>query len=1003
MSTPPRRRDRGRVFRRSHILLLVLLVIVAGIVLFDLLHVTHPRMAVRPRARNSLLDISTPVNVKSALAHPSAIVHLGDARIEVLSPTLMRLEYSPSGVFENSPTVNVVDRRMPVPKYTTEVSAGSLTLRTSQMTLRYKVGSGPFTPANTSVSFSDGDQTSTVHPTWDWECTFDETCQAGSAVITGGASIIQDQTGYESSGGYVGNLYKGDSATWNVLGGTAGRAVLSFRYSNVPNLFGPPGDHTIDLVLNGHLLTTLAAPATGNSSPWSTVTTKATLKAGSNSVKLLCSSHDTCDVEVDTLSVGPADAVVPTLAQTDPLGGWIRGFDSYTYLPDPLTNLGGALCSKGTNGATCHNLVEPLQTDGLLDRAGWRLLDDTQSAIWTKQGWVQPRSPGGDIEDGYLFAYGQNYVGALRTFSQLTGSAPLLPRSVFGVWYSDYTPYSSSYIEDSVYSGFEDNDVPLNTLSLDTDWKAPNPWDGWEWNPKLFPDPSAFLRWAHSHGIAVTLNIHSSIADNDPKLPEAERLAKTALASFNCGQGGPCKVWDWSSESQAESNFSLQESFQEEGVAFWWLDWCCDDSIVSMPGVTPDSWIDHLYAQQMLNQGERGFVLARIGASNGDPEAVYPAGPWSDHTSTIAFTGDAWGTWTTLAEEVQLTPAEATIGEPYVSDDIGSYLGPPPNGATEPQSGTKDPPDLYDRWVQFGTFQPIMRLHSNDENRLPWEYPEPVSGITEDFLRLREALLPYTYTLAAQAHQDGMPITEPLYLDYPGQAQAYVHPDEYLYGSDVLVAPVITPGSDARTSVWIPPGRWIDYFTGATFTGPSTTTVSEPLSRMPVFVRAGGIIPEQTSSNGSATTSPTQMDVKVFSGATGTFTLYEDSGSGLGYTEGQFTETQISDSLDASGQDQANGTSRVTIGAAHGHFPGKPVRVSYRIELIDATAPSEVTLNGKRLESLTSGANGPGWYYEAATSTVVITTSEVPTSRALTVVTTGGAEVMRTEPPVAAS
>ena len=95
------------------------------------------------------------------------------------------------------------------------------------------------------------------------------------------------------------------------------------------------------------------------------------------------------------------------------------------------------------------------------------------------------------MENGYLFAYGQNYVGALRTFSQLTGSAPLLPRSVFGVWYSDYTPYSSSYIENSVYSGFQDNDVPLNTLSLDTDWKAPNPWDGWEWNPKLFPDPTA--------------------------------------------------------------------------------------------------------------------------------------------------------------------------------------------------------------------------------------------------------------------------------------------------------------------------------------------------------------------------------------------------------------------------------------------------------------------------------------------------------------------------------
>ena len=95
---------------------------------------------------------------------------------------------------------------------------------------------------------------------------------------------------------------------------------------------------------------------------------------------------------------------------------------------------------------------------------------------------------------------------------------------------------------------------------------------------------------------------------------------------------------------------------------------------------------------------------------------MYPAGPWSDHTSAIAFTGDAWGTWNTLAQEVALTPDEATIGEPYVSDDIGSYLGPPPGQAL-------DPPDLYDRWVQLGTFQPILRLHSNDGDRLPWQYP----------------------------------------------------------------------------------------------------------------------------------------------------------------------------------------------------------------------------------------------------------------------------------------
>ena len=168
------------------------------------------------------------------------------------------------------------------------------------------------------------------------------------------------------------------------------------------------------------------------------------------------------------------------------------------------------------------------------------------------------------MEDGYLFVYGQDYAGALRTFTQLTGSAPLLPRNIFGVWYSDYTPYSSRFIENSVYPAFQRNDVPLNTLSLDTDWKAPNNWDGWEWNTELFPHPSAFLQWAHAQGVNVTLNIHSSIAVDDPKVSTAERIAGTTLDKSSC-KAGICKVWDWSSIAQAESNFALQQSFQNRG------------------------------------------------------------------------------------------------------------------------------------------------------------------------------------------------------------------------------------------------------------------------------------------------------------------------------------------------------------------------------------------------------------------------------------------------------
>jgi alpha-glucosidase (family GH31 glycosyl hydrolase) len=393
----------------------------------------------------------------------------------------------------------------------------------------------------------------------------------------------------------------------------------------------------------------------------------------------------------------------------------------------------------------------------------------------------------------------------------------------------------------------------------------------------------------------------------------------------------------------------------------------------------------------MVNLGERGFVLARIGGSNGDPQEVYPAGPWSDHTSTIAFTGDAWGTWNTLAAEAALVPDEATIGEPYVSSDIGSYLGPPPT-----QSGA-DPPDLYDRWVQLGTFEPILRLHSNNENRLPWQYPQPVQGIAESFLRLREALLPYTYTLAAEANQTGLPMARPLYLDYPGQPSAYENPTEYLYGPDMLVAPVTTPGNVASTTVWFPPGRWVDFFTGATFTGPSTATLAVPLDQMPVFVRQGGIIPEQPSAGGTGP--PHALTTVVYPGSPGAFTLYGDAGSGLGYTKGQRTETTITTSSSASsGKTPAV---RVTIDAARGGYPGQPTAVSTTIEMVDVTRPDQVNLDGRRLSA--RNGSGPRWHYQPSSSTLTVDIGSRPVGHEARVVAVGATPIARGEATAALS
>jgi Glycosyl hydrolases family 31/Domain of unknown function (DUF5110)/Carbohydrate binding module (family 6) len=925
----------------------------------------------------SPVNLATPVSSGQAIARHDAIVTAGDARFEVLGAGLIRLEYSPVAKFEDLPTVNVLDRRFPVPGFTTSRENGWLTIRTADATLRYRLGSGPFTPENTSLSYSLNGQSRTVQPNWEWECPFGQACQSGAAALSGPASLAANHANYQSTAGFIQDLGQdnGAAATWSVLAAPAGPATVTVRYANYIGALGGPAPRTIDLTVNGTDVRTLTLPPTTSWDDWSTVSTTVPLTAGTDKVGVTCGAADSCNVNVDTLSAAPAGRATPAVPAMNYLGGWTRSFDSATYGP-------GYSCPDGTPTASQCTAALPVMHPGLLDRAGYRLLDDTPSAEWTADGWVRPRQAGGDAQDGYLFVYGQRYQRALQDLAGLTGPAPLLPESLFGVWFSRYYPYTAADYQNSLIPAFKANHVPLDTLSVDTDWKAPNQWDGWEWNPALFPDPQAFLNFARSQGINVTLNVHSSISASDPKLAQAEFIAGNALADYNCFSG-PCKVWDWSQVPQAESNFALQQPFESQGVGFWWLDWCCDGSTVSMPGLTPDNWIDHLYAQEMANKGERGFGFGRIGTSFQNPDVVYPAGPWSARTSALPFTGDTWGTWNTLAFQAQLSPDTATIGEPYLSNDIGSFLGPPPGA---PQ----DDPDLYARWVQLGTFQPLLRLHSSHGNRLPWDYPQPAGNVAASFLRLREALVPYTYTLAAQAAATGLPITRPLYLDYPDQAGAYAYPGEYLYGPDMLVAPVTKPGNVVTEAVWFPPGRWADWFTGATFDGPSKQTLTVPLDRMPVFVRAGGIVPEQPGALNVAAAAGQPLTVRVFSGASGQFSLYSDAGTGLGYTHGQATLTRIT-------SQSAAASSTVTIGPAIGHYPGEPGSRAFTLQMAGLSQPRRVSLDGQVLPHVSPGGSD-GWWYDASAQTVDVALPPRPAGHAVTVRQAGGSPVTRELP-----
>jgi hypothetical protein len=756
-----------------------------------------------------LTVLAAPGAAVAAPAAPSVhgqSVRAGHLRVQVLSPTLLRLEYAADDSFEDRPTFNAIDRTPGPTWFRATAAGGELRVRTSAVTLRYRLGSGPVTAANTTLELTVGAGRSSVHPA-----------------------------------------------------------------------FGSP-------------------------------------------------------------------------ARADTLGGWYRGLDYYAGQAGPVDQL------------TLH--------PGMLDRGGWYLLDDTATAVRAGDQLAARPARTGAYQDGYLFGYGHDYKRGLADLRTLTGPSLLPPEWAFGTWFSKYQAYTAADYQNTLLPAFKRHDVPLDSLVVDTDWKSPNAWAGWNWNTSMFPDPAGFLAALNGQGIHATLNVHAAISGDDPRFAGAQQTAKGKLTPAASSFAPDPYRFDWGDPDQAAAFRDLHKPFEQQGVRQWWLDYCCDDSRVSTPGVTADSWVNELYRRAGDERGLRGFALSRIGASFPAYTTVGGSGPWAEHRSTVHFTGDTRADWPTLAFAAAMTPAEASIGLSYVSHDIGSF------------AGRHLPDDLYLRWVQLGAFQPILRLHSDHGDRLPWEYGDAVSGPAAAFLRLRETLVPYLYTAARQTYDTGVPMTRALYLDWPDLDEAYKHDTQYLLGDSLLVAPVTTPGLSTTTPVWFPPGTWTDLFTGETFRGPATRTVGATPDHMPVYVRAGGIIPQAPSGANVADQARDRLTLTVYPHASSTSQVYEDEADNLGYRAGRFARIPVR-------YDEGR-RSTLTVGPVAGGYPGAPATRRYTTVFADVSRPHTVTVDGRPA----------AWTYDAASHRLTVALPATAGGRPVTVTHDGSPLTVAQQPAV---
>jgi len=256
----------------------------------------------------------------------------------------------------------------------------------------------------------------------------------------------------------------------------------------------------------------------------------------------------------------------------------------------------------------------------------------------------------------------------------------------------------------------------------------------------------------------------------------------------------------------------------------------------------------------------------------------------------IGFSGDTIVSWESLAFQPEFTATAANVAFSWWSHDIGGHMGGIESG------------ELYTRWVQFGVFSPIFRLHCTKnpyQDRTPWSFGKDVSAVVSDAMRLRHQLIPYIYSMSWRNHHHDIPFILPMYYRDPEREEAYYARNQYYFGSELLVSPFVSPKDKdtnlASTTVWLPQGTWFNYFTGQKIEGNRHITVYGNLSEIPVFAPAGAIIPKDKQRGwGAGLQNPAELEIDVFIGKSNTFDLYEDDGESLSYQQGTYALTHIS-------------------------------------------------------------------------------------------------------------
>jgi alpha-glucosidase (family GH31 glycosyl hydrolase) len=552
----------------------------------------------------------------------------------------------------------------------------------------------------------------------------------------------------------------------------------------------------------------------------------------------------------------------------------------------------------------------------------------------------------------WYFLQGGDLRGVMREVAELLGRAPLPPRWALG--YLQSTRHFQDTAELRQLPGtLREKRIPCDGLIYLSSYGEARGWNRGvghlEFQPELWSDPQALLNEVRGQHFQVITHEYPVLHSDSPLFKEAEShgyllaegYERASASGTNYRQGQ--RYIDFSNPAARTWWWAAHRELAELGVAGWWLDGGEGPPAESTLHGGSGSLLHNIYDRyrhEAFAKGEatdrpdrRVFLLCRSGAAG------------MQRFGATCWSGDINNDFATLEAQIPLGLNTGLSGIPYWGTDVGGFFHP------IPESG-----ELYARWFQLGAFSPIFRSHGWVwREHVPWAHGSEVEAICRQYAELRYRLLPYTYTLAWQAHQLGLPLMRPLVMNYPDDPRVWGLGHQFLWGDDLLVAPVTREGATAWP-VYFPAGVWHDFWTGARHEGPGGITVGAPLDHLPLFVRAGAIVPMGPVVQHTAERPLDEITLLIYPDGASRFELYEDDGHTNAYRRGHYALTTFECAAN-------HATVTVQIGDARGDQSIVPAGRRYLLRLRTGR-PRSVSIAGYGEVARLARPDqlGPGWW-----------------------------------------